>query len=141
MIQVILGSKGSGKTKRLLDMTNDALKTESGEIVFIDNDKRYMFDLRHEIRFVDAREYRHLMGCTPRELLCFLSGMLASNYDISLVSVDAFLKIVKTDLGEEEMQDFFGSLQTLSDAHNCSFLFSISADESTAPACVRRYAV
>ena len=54
MIRVILGDKGSGKTKRLIDMTNDALKTEHGNIIFIDDDKRYMYDLRHEIRFVDA---------------------------------------------------------------------------------------
>ena len=57
MIQVILGSKGSGKTKRLIDITNDALKVEHGNVVFIDDDKRYMYDLRHEIRFVDASEY------------------------------------------------------------------------------------
>ena len=54
MIQIISGVKGSGKTKRLLDQTNDALKVEHGDIVFIDDDKRYMYDLRHEIRFVDA---------------------------------------------------------------------------------------
>ena len=57
MIQVIYGKKGSGKTKRLLDMANDALKVEHGDIVFVDDDKRYMYDLRHEIRFVDASEY------------------------------------------------------------------------------------
>ena len=57
MIRVILGDKGSGKTKRLIDMTNDALKTEHGNIIFIDDDKRYMYDLRHEIRFVDASAY------------------------------------------------------------------------------------
>ena len=57
MIQIIPGNKGSGKTKRLIDITNDALKVEHGIIVFIDDDKRYMYDLRHEIRFVDAGEY------------------------------------------------------------------------------------
>ena len=64
MIRVILGDKGSGKTKRLIDMTNDALKTEHGNIIFIDDDKRYMYDLRHEIRFVDASEYPVAYKCT-----------------------------------------------------------------------------
>ena len=49
MIQVILGDKGSGKTKRLIDLANDALKQEHGNIIFVDDDKRYMYDLRHEI--------------------------------------------------------------------------------------------
>ena len=68
MIQIISGVKGSGKTKRILDMTNDALKVEHGVIVFIDDDKRYMYDLRHEIRFVAARRMRSSplsAACSP----------------------------------------------------------------------------
>ena len=56
LIQIILGDKGSGKTKRLIDLVNESLKNEHGDIIFIDDDKRYMYDLRHEIRFVDASE-------------------------------------------------------------------------------------
>ena len=52
MIQVIAGHKGSGKTKRLIDIANDAFKSEHGTVAFIDDDKRYMYDLRHEIRLV-----------------------------------------------------------------------------------------
>ena len=72
MIKVILGDKGSGKTKRLIDLTNDALKTEHGNIIFVDDDKRYMYDLRHEIRFVDASEYRGAYKCTAHEFIDFL---------------------------------------------------------------------
>ena len=57
MIQVIHGKKGSGKTKRIIDMANDAIKDPHGDIVFVDDDNRYMFDLRHEIRFVNAGEF------------------------------------------------------------------------------------
>ena len=64
MIQVIAGNKGSGKTKRLIDIANDALKSEHGLVVFVDDDKRYMYDLRHEIRFVDAGEYQGVRGAT-----------------------------------------------------------------------------
>ena len=72
MIRVILGDKGSGKTKRLIDITNDALKSEHGNILFIDDDKRYMYDLRHEIRFVDASEYPVAYKCQANEFLAFL---------------------------------------------------------------------
>ena len=54
MIQVIYGKKGSGKTKRILDMANHMVDTQHGDVVFVDDDNRYMFDLRHEVRFVNA---------------------------------------------------------------------------------------
>ena len=81
MIRVILGDKGSGKTKRLIDLTNDALKSEHGNIIFIDDDKRYMYDLRHEIRFVDASEYPAAYKCTPRELEICLKAYRADTWE------------------------------------------------------------
>ena len=57
MIQVIAGKKGSGKTKRIIDMANQATQESKHDIVFIDDDNRYMFDLRHEVRFINASEY------------------------------------------------------------------------------------
>ena len=57
MIQVIHGKKGSGKTKRILDQANEAIKEHKGDVIFIDDDNRYMYDLRHEVRFVNASEY------------------------------------------------------------------------------------
>ena len=107
MIQVILGDKGSGKTKRLIDLANDALKQEHGNIIFVDDDKRYMYDLRHEIRFVDASEYPSVYKCDAHEFLGFLCGMLSADFDLSLIAVDAFKKLVKTDLDADEMRDLF----------------------------------
>ena len=79
MIQIILGNKGSGKTKRLIDLVNESLKSEHGDIIFIDDDKRHMYDLRHEIRFVDASEYPVGHKCTANEMLGFICGMLSAN--------------------------------------------------------------
>ena len=93
MIQAIVGRKGSGKTKRLLDMANEALKVEHGHIVFVDDDKRYMYDLRHEIRFVDASEYMPKEHRSPDALIALLGGMLAADYDITLICVDAFHRL------------------------------------------------
>ena len=112
MIQVIAGNKGSGKTKRLIDIANDALKSEHGLVVFVDDDKRYMYDLRHEIRFVDAGEYQGVRGATTDVFLGFLSGMLAVNYDITLVCVDAFLKLIKST-PIDETENFFARLNAL----------------------------
>ena len=98
MIQIILGDKGSGKTKRLIDLVNESLKNEHGDIIFIDDDKRYMYDLRHEIRFVDASEYPVGHKSQASEMLGFICGMLSANFDLSLIAMDAFMKLVRTPL-------------------------------------------
>lgn len=140
MIQVILGDKGSGKTKRLIDLTNEALKQEHGNIIFIDDDKRYMYDLRHEIRFVDASEYP-VYKCNAHEFLGFLCGMLSADFDLSLIAVDAFKKLVKTDLDSDEMRDFFAQLEKISEKHSCNFVLSIGSDKDDVPAYIAEYAL
>ena len=141
MIQVILGGKGSGKTKVLLDMTNNALKAEdgNGNIIFIDDDKRYMYDLRHEIRFVDASSYAAASKCNADAFLAFVSGMLAADFDITLIAIDAFKKLVVTPLNE--LEGFFTELAKLSESHNCNFVLSISEDEAVVPEFIKQYRI
>lgn len=140
MIRVILGDKGSGKTKRLIDITNEALKSEHGNILFIDDDKRYMYDLRHEIRFVDASEYPVAYKCRANEFLAFLCGMLSADFDLNMISVDAFKKLVKTPLDDPEMEEFFENLEKLGEDHHCSFILSISAADDEVPQYILKYA-
>ena len=140
MIQVIAGNKGSGKTKRLIDLTNDAVREERGLVVFIDDDKRYMYDLRHEVRFVDAGEYEGVRGATADVFLGFLSGMLSVNYDITLICIDAFVKLIRsTPL--EETEKFFSALDVLSQHSKCSFILNVSCDIAALPPFVARYVI
>ena len=141
MIQVILGGKGTGKTKLLLDMTNNALKAEhgNGNIIFIDDDKRYMYDLRHEIRFVDAGDYAAASKCSADAFLAFISGMLAADFDITLIAIDAFKKLVVTPL--EELRGFFEELEKLSASHNCNFMLSIGVSEDEVPEYIKQYSI
>lgn len=139
MIQVIAGHKGSGKTKRLIDIANEALKVEHGIITFIDDDKRYIYDLRHEIRFVDASDYTAVKGCEADVFFGFLSGMLAVNYDLSLVCIDAFLKLVKTPIAQ--MASFFERLNALSESSKCSFVINISCDTEDLPEFIKPYVI
>ena len=76
MVRVIYGKKGSGKTKKIIDLANEAVKASTGELVFIDDDNRYMYDLRHEVRFVNATEYN---VTSPETFMGFLCGILAGN--------------------------------------------------------------
>ena len=141
MIQIILGDKGSGKTKRLIDLVNESLKNEHGDIIFIDDDKRYMYDLRHEIRFVDASEYPVGHKCQASEMLGFICGMLSANFDLSLIAMDAFMKLVRTPLDDPEMKVFFEKLEALSEAHHCNFLISVSAQAESVPEYIQKYVI
>ena len=134
MIQVIHGKKGSGKTKRILDQANNAIKEHKGDVVFIDDDNRYMYDLRHEVRFVNAGDYG---SDSPQMFFGFLCGMLAQNFDISVIFVDAFLKLVKTTV--ENTEDFFARLEKLSESHNVQLVLSVSCDDAVAPEFIKKY--
>lgn len=139
MVQVILGKKGSGKTKRLIDMANDALKVEHGYVVFIDDDTRYMYDLRHEIRFVDCSEYAKREERSPDMFYGFIAGMLSVNYDITLIFVDAFKKLVNADFSE--LEGLFTHLNALSDARHVNIVLSVSADETELPEFITKLAI
>mgnify|MGYP004616039101 FL=1 len=134
MIQVIHGKKGSGKTKRILEMANAAIQEHRGDVIFLDDDNRYMFDLRHEVRFVNAGEYG---SDSPEMFFGFLCGMLAQNFDISVIFVDAFLKLVKTDI--ENTENFFQRLAELSEKHNVKFVLSVTVDDAVAPEFIKKY--
>ena len=136
MIQIIAGKKGSGKTKRIIDMTNEKAKTSQHDVVFIDDDNRYIFDIDHSVRFINASEYAIL---TPEMFLGFLCGMLSADFDLSLIAVDAFKKLVRTDLDTEEMRDFFAQLENLSEKHHCNFVLSISSAAEDVPEFIEKY--
>lgn len=134
MIQIIYGKKGSGKTKRILDMANHAVEEQHGDVVFVDDDNRYMFDLRHEVRFVNAGEFSLR---SPDMLYGFLCGMLAQNFDIKIIFIDAFLKLIKGDIGQ--MGWFFEWLEAYSSDHGVDFVLSVSEDGNNLPDFVKPY--
>ena len=134
MIQVIYGKKGSGKTKRILDMANHAVDEQHGDVVFVDDDTRYMYDLRHEVRFVNASEFDlH----SADMFYGFLCGMLAQNFDMKIVCIDAFLKLIHSDIND--IAWFFEHLDAYSNTHGVNFVLSISEDAEKLPAFVHPY--
>ena len=128
MIQLIYAEKGSGKTKRLIDLANAEMKTTKGDVVFIDDDKRYMYDVVHQVRFVDVKEY-NISGCG--EFYGFLCGMVSQNFDISAIYIDAFLKIVKKDV--QELEELMKKIEELAEKNNIKAVIIISGDPKSAP--------
>ncbi|MBQ2953210.1 MAG: twitching motility protein PilT [Clostridia bacterium] len=136
MIKIIAGNKGSGKTKRLIDMTNDTAKTSAGNVVFLDKDNSYMYEIDRAVRFVNVNDY-HVKSA--QMFLGFLGGMLASNYDISVIFIDAFLKLIGMDVTEADW--FFASLEQYGQKHDVTFVLSVSADPETLPDFAKAYVI
>ena len=136
MIQIIAGKKGSGKTKRLIDLTNTTAENSPADVVFLDDDNRYMRDINHKVRFVNAGEY-HVHS--PEMFVGFLSGMLSQNFDIGTVFIDAFLRLCKTDLNDAAW--LFELMEELCQKHNVNFILSVSEDPAALPEFVTRYLI
>ena len=136
MIQVIAGKKGSGKTKRIIDMANKATTDSKHDIVFIDDDNRYMFDLRHEVRFINAGEYNLV---SDQMFMGFLAGAVAQNFDVGLILIDAFKKLIKCELSTTEW--LFDRMAVLSEKHSVDFVLSISEDPNDLPEFIKKYVI
>ncbi len=90
MIQIICGPKGSGKTKKIIDSANEAVALAKGHLIFITDTKRYMYDLKREIRFIDVSDY----AVAGEDALCgFIKGAIAGNYDNEFIFIDGVARI------------------------------------------------
>ena len=99
MIHVIMGLKGSGKTKKLIDAINGAVAEANGDVVCIEYGRKLTYDLSYKVRLVDSQEY----GISSSEMLKgFLSGLHAGNFDITNVFIDNLYKTIGADLAAAE---------------------------------------
>ena len=136
MIQVIAGKKGSGKTKRLIDLTNATARDAVHDVIFLDDDNRYMYDVDHKVRFINTADYDVR---STEMFLGFVGGILSSNYDIGTIFIDAFLKLCHSDLASTE--PVVNLLAVLGARQNVDFVLSISADPEEMPAFLKQYLI
>ena len=136
MIQVIAGKKGSGKTKRLIDLTNTTAREAVHDVIFLDDDNRYMFDVDHKVRFINAEDY-HIHNSDM--FIGFLCGILSSNFDLGTVFIDAFLKLCHLELKDTE--PVVKTLSELGTKHSVDFVLSLSADPEEVPEFLKQYLI
>jgi thymidine kinase len=129
MVQLIYGPKGSGKTKRLIDMANADGEASKGDVVFIDDNKRYIYDVKRPVRFVDVCE--HEIN-TDERLYGFICGMLAQNFDITAIYLDAFLHIIGKKPSETEK--LISDLKSLSEKNGVKLVMNVSGRLEDVPA-------
>lgn len=135
MIQLIVGGKGSGKTKKMIDMINESAKTTPGNIVCIEKSMKLTYDITYAARLIDVDEY-NVMGYDM--LYGFIAGILAGNYDIVEVYLDGVLKLGNHDLnGLGKLLDELNALVK----DNVKVVVTVSSDMASLPDSVRKYPV
>ena len=133
MVKIITGKKGSGKTKVLIDMINEAAKSTSGNIVCIEKGLKLTYDIDHSVRLTDMEDY-NLEGIDM--FYGFVNGMIAGNFDIKEIYVDGILKVVGRDYAE--LGVLFDKLDKIT-GDDVKCIITVSADADELPDSVMKY--
>ena len=135
MVELLIGKKGTGKTKVLLDNVNHAATNANGNVVFISNNTSHnMYDINSKVRMSDTSEFEITSW---DEFLGFICGIISGNFDITNIFVDGTLKIVKDSM--EGFEEFLRKLDDMSKKFNINFELSVSVDADSAPDYIKKY--
>ena len=134
MINIIYGPKGTGKTKQLIEQANAAVETATGNVVFISDTTRYMYDLNRGVRFIDLTEF----NIAGEDAFCgFIKGVIAANRDNEYLYIDGAARITGKPLSE--MAAFFYMLDKISDKLNLKISIACSATKEELPPFIAKY--
>ena len=135
MVKIIMGLKGSGKTKQLIDLVHAAVEQEHGDVVCIEMGQKLTYDIPHTARLIEASDY----GFSSYEFLRgFISGLHAANYDISHIFIDSLIKILDRPL-DLQTEEFVDWCESFSERERVKFTITISADATLATDGIKKY--
>lgn len=138
MVQLIVGEKGKGKTKILLDKANAEVRNANGSVVYLDKSAKHMYELNNKIRLIDVMEY----GIeNSDEFVGFIRGIVSQDHDLEQMYLDGFLKISRLENSPENISKVMASLEKIAECYNVSFIISLSKDEKDLPEDVRHMIV
>lgn len=132
MVQLIVGNKGKGKTKFLLEKVNNDVKEAVGSVVYLDKSPKHMYELNNKVRLVDVSDY---MIENTDGFLGFVSGIISQDHDLQQMYFDSFLKIAKAEA--KDMASVVEKLDKISSKFGVDFVVSVSADEEDLPEAVK----
>lgn len=134
MVKVICGPKGSGKTKRIIEAANEAVAIAKGNLIFITDTKRYMYDLKREVRFIDTSDY----SVAGEDALCgFIKGVIAGGYDNEYVYVDGIARIAGKAI--KDMAQFFYMMEKVAQMRDLKLYITCSCAEEELPDFAKKY--
>ena len=128
MVQLIVGKKGKGKTKCLLDRVNNEVKEALGSVVYLDKSTKHMYELNNKVRLIDVPDF--MIG-NADEFIGFVSGIIAQDHDLQQMYLDSFLKIANIE--GADMLPVIERLETLGEKFDVDFVLSVSLDEHELP--------
>lgn len=135
MVELLIGKKGTGKTKVLIENVNNAAAVANGNVVFVSNDStRNMYDIKSAVRMYDTSEFEI---SSWEEFVGFISGIISGNFDITNIFVDGTLKIVNHSM--DGFEEFLEKIEQIGKKFNISFVLSVSIDADTAPDYIKKY--
>ena len=132
MVQLIVGKKGKGKTKHLLDKVNNEILTASGNIVYLDKSTKHMYELNNKVRLIDVSSY---LISDSDEFTGPVCGIISQDHDLEQMYFDSFLKIAC--IKDENVEPIIKKLEKISEVFGVDFILSISLDEEELPASVK----
>jgi hypothetical protein len=125
MVKLLVGHKGSGKTKQMIDIANQSVESSRGSIIFINKDQRLMYDLKYRIRVICMEDFEHVTNSD--EYIGFLYGIISSDHDIETIFVDSILK--HADFKMSDLPEFIDRLKDISKNYGMDFVVSVSAEK------------
>ena len=134
MLKLIIGVKGTGKTKTLISMVNEAVDASHGNVVCIEKGTKLRFDVKYQARLINANEY---FIDDAQSLWGFIAGILASNHDVTELFVDSALKICGNDIAQFEAM--VEKVAQLSESANTKVVFTASLPTEEATDTIRKY--
>ena len=135
MVRVIMGVKGTGKTKQMIELINTAVQNEHGNVVCIERGPKLTYDIHYKIRLVEASQY----DMSSYDFLKgFISGLYAGNYDITHIFIDSLTKIVPTE-GYNDVEEFLNWLNNFGEKNGIKFTITISDEPDLAPEGIKQY--
>ena len=137
MVKLFVGHKGSGKTKKMIELANSSLDTINGSIVFINKNQRLMYDLKYKIRVVCMEDFPLITNVD--EYIGFLYGVISQDHDIELIFIDSILHYA--DINTSNVEDFLERLNIISTTYGMDFIVSLSADKENLGDFLSKYEV
>ena len=128
MVELIVGKKGKGKTKVLLDRVNGAVKEANGSIVYLDKSTKHMYELNNKVRLIDVSSYPLK---NADEFVGFICGIISQDHDLEQIYLDSFLKVSK--LEDADVTDTLDQLDKIGEKYGISIVVRISLDKEEIP--------
>ena len=135
MVKVIMGLKGSGKTKHLIELVKKAVEEEQGDVVCIEKGAKLTYDIPYQVRLVEASQYEFYGYYFLKGFIC---GLHSANYDITHIFIDSVLRMIGGEV-DEKFEDFLDWCESFSTKENVKFTITISADIELATERIKKY--